>query len=276
VGLCHGVYFTGHYLASQLGCKTNDISYAAAGINHLTWFTEVRVGTGDAMPALRRIGAEKMRAEPERFINDNPFSWQLFNLFGAFPAVLDRHVTEFFPQFFARGDYYGKKLGIDAYSFADCIAYGDELYEQMSNHALSAEPLGPDYFDCIGGEHEQAVEMLQSIRGGTGQVYSVNMPNRGQVPNLPYDAPVESPAIATTDGFRPIMLPPLPAAVAGTLATRFQWVEAVVEAALEASRDKFIQALVLDGAVESIDMAARLADDLLAAQAQYLPAFHRS
>ena len=43
-----------------------------------------------------------------------------------------------------------------------------------------------------------------------------------------------------------------------------------VEAALEKSRDKFIQALFLDGAVQSPDIAVRMADDLLAAQAEYL------
>ena len=273
VGLCHGVFFTGHYLASQLGCKTHDLTCTAAGMNHLTWFTEVRIGANDAMPALRELAKSKLLAEHERFINDNPFSWQLFDLFGAFPAVLDRHVSEFFPQFFARGEYYGKTLGVDAYSFEDCIAYGDELYQQMSAHALSPEPLRGDYFDCIGGEHEQAVEILKSIRGNGERVYSVSLPNRGQVPNLPHDAPVESPAITTANGFRPIMLPPLPAGVAGTLATRFAWVETIVEAALEGSRDKFIQALVLDGAVDSIDTAAKLADELLAAQAEYLPQF---
>jgi alpha-galactosidase len=55
------------------------------------------------------------------------------------------------------------------------------------------------------------------------------------------------------------------------LATRYQWAETIVEAALEGSRAKFIQALVLDGYVSSLDRAAALADDLLAAQAAYLP-----
>jgi alpha-galactosidase/6-phospho-beta-glucosidase family protein len=50
------------------------------------------------------------------------------------------------------------------------------------------------------------------------------------------------------------------------------WVETVVEAALEGSREKFIQALVLDGAVSSLEMARALTDDLLAAQSEYLQA----
>ena len=51
------------------------------------------------------------------------------------------------------------------------------------------------------------------------------------------------------------------------------WVETLVEAALEGNREKFIQSLVIDGAVESIGIAAALADDLLAAQSIYLPKF---
>jgi len=47
----------------------------------------------------------------------------------------------------------------------------------------------------------------------------------------------------------------------------------VVEAALEGSRDKVVQALVIDGAAPSLDVAERLADDLIEAQRLYLPQF---
>ncbi len=59
----------------------------------------------------------------------------------------------------------------------------------------------------------------------------------------------------------------------GTLATRFRWVEVVVEAALEGSRKKFIQALILDGAVDSVENARKMADELIDAQRVYLPQF---
>jgi alpha-galactosidase/6-phospho-beta-glucosidase family protein len=84
------------------------------------------------------------------------------------------------------------------------------------------------------------------------------------------DAVVEAPSVSDSRGLHAVTVPPLPTAVAGTLATRFAWVETVVEAALERSRDKFIQALILDGAVQSPDKAVALADDLLQAQAAYL------
>ncbi len=82
---------------------------------------------------------------------------------------------------------------------------------------------------------------------------------------------VESPAIADGEGLRAIVQQPLPSALVGTLATRYMWAETIVEAALKGSRKKFIQALVLDGAVNSLEQAAALADDLLSAHVAYLP-----
>ena len=93
------------------------------------------------------------------------------------------------------------------------------------------------------------------------------------MPNLPPEAVIEGPAIATAAGLKAIVQPPLAPGLAGTLATRFQWVETVVEAALTGSRETFVQALLIDGAVDSVCMAYQLADDLLAAQKVYLPQF---
>ena len=267
IGLCHGVFHVAEYLADVLGLPRADLHYAAVGYNHLTWFTEVRAHGQDMLPKLREL------AQPKSSSDDNPFSWQLLTLFGAFPAVLDRHVTEFFPQFFREGRYYGKTLGVEAFSFEETIAWGDSSHNETCEIALSDQALPTDYLERLSGEHEQVIDIIQSIRNESEEVYSVNLPNTGQVPNLPADVIVESPAIADGAGLRPIAQPALPAGLVGTLATRFQWVETAVEAALEGSREKFIQALVLDGAANSLQQATELADELLAAQHAYLPNF---
>ena len=265
LGLCHGVFHVAAYLAGTLGVDPAALRYTAVGINHLTWFTSVRAGGQNMLPRLRDIAKQRMHGD------DDPFSWHLLKLFGAFPAVLDRHVTEFFPQFFREGHYYSKTLGVDAFPFEETIAGGDQIYADMQAHAQDAEPLAHDYFDRLSGEHEQVLDIIDSIRRDRGQVFSANLPNTGQVPNLPPEAIVESPAIADGTGLRPIAQPPLSPALAGTLATRYMWVETLVDAALEGSREKFIQALILDGATDSLEQATALADELLAAQAPYLP-----
>lgn len=278
-GLCHGVVGVARYLARKLGVQPGQLQYTAAGINHLTWFTSVRSEGQDRMADLRAIAAAKAadplrqatpNDDPFHTPDDDPFSWRLMHIFGAFPAVLDRHVTEFFPQFFRDGSYWGCRLGVDTFHFEGTIAEGDETFAAMRATAYDPAPLDPESIVRGEGEHEQVMDIIDSIRCDRSLIFSANLPNTGQVTNLPAQAIVESPCVASAEGLRPVALGALPSGIAGTLATRYQWVETIVEAALERSRDKFVQALILDGAVSSVDQAVALADELLAVQADYL------
>ncbi|MGH6628819.1 MAG: hypothetical protein ACREB3_03705, partial [Burkholderiales bacterium] len=267
--------YTAEYLAAQLAVAQSRLTYTAAGVNHLTWFTDVKLDGADAIAKLRDIARETFAKRQEGVSPPrNLFSWQCLDLFGAFPAVLDRHVTEFFPAQFARKDaYYGQTLGIDVYSFENTIARGDATFAGMTKDALSPEPLPADYFERIGGEHEQVLDIIASLRGPTPATYSMNLPNAGQVPNLPEGAIVESPVVAMNGTVTPERLAPLDAALAGPLMAKLEWDETIVDAALAGSRAKFVQALLIDGAPASTDDAANLADALLAAQKAHLPQF---
>jgi len=248
--------------------------------------TVVLIGAGSAM-FTRGLVSDLIRAGWQadlRLVDTDPaalrvaegLARKMVEMYGAPIAVsacLDRHVTEFFPQFFAEGRYYGRTLGVDAFSFEETIALGDRIYGEMQQAASSPQPLGPNFFDRLDGEHEQVVEIVESIRCHASRVYSVNVPNVGQVANLPLQAIIECPAAAHGEGLSPIVQPMLSPGLVGTLASHLAWVETAVEAALEGSRDKFIQALVIDGAVNSIETAATIADELLAAHAPYLPQF---
>lgn len=290
VGLCIGTYHTALYLADVLGVKLSDLSYNVAGINHLTWFSEIYTGGQDAMPQLREYAqqvvqktqaavelAQKGQAElphtdsPFDSSFAEPFSWQCLHWFDAFPSPGDRHITEFFPQMFRDGGYYGKTLGVDEFSFEKTIAAGDRIFAEMRADAIDPDPLTEAYFSKHGGEQEQVVDIIQAIRNNQPKNFFVNLPNTGQAPNLPMHVVVETPAVTDGRGIHAIQQNSIPTAAAGVLATRFSWVETVTQAALAGSREKFIQALILDGAVDSPDTAVKLAADLIASQQDYLP-----
>ena len=268
VGLCHGVIAVARYLADFIGAPLDEVAYTAIGLNHLTWFTELRHEGRDAWP---RVREELARRQGEGL--DNPFSWGLFTLYGAFPAVLDRHVSEFFPQFYAEGAYYGKTLGVDTFSVEATIEHGDRAYERMRELALSPEPLPAEFFGQSGGEHEQVIDIIDSIETDAGRVYSANLPNGGRVPNLPPEAVLEGPAVADAGGMHALQVGELPSGLAATLASRIAVVETIVDAALTGSRDLFVQALVAEGSVKSLAAAGELADELLAAHSEHLPQF---
>ena len=285
IGLCHGVQWVASIIAEFLNEPLADLQYTAIGINHLTWFIKINVRGEDAMPRLREIATNRLAAGvPNDSMPTYPFAamdWPHHNLFslelllrfGAIPSALDRHVTEFFPQFFRTGHYYGQRLGVDAFSLETTIAEGDETFAAMEKDALDSRSLPFNYFEREEGDHELVMDIINAVRNNSELIISANLLNNGQVPNLPNTAIIESPAVTRNGGIHALQQEPLSSAITGTLATRYQWVETIVESALECNRDKFFQALVLDGYVESFDMATKLADDLLSAQAAYLPQF---
>ena len=251
IGLCHGVLHVMHYLADTLKLPAATMTAQYAGYNHLTWMTAVESASVDILPVMQAY-ATAQRDIPVTSAHQNRFSWELFALTGAFPAVLDRHVTEFFPQFFRSGHYYGMRLGVDAFSFEGTIAGGDAEFAAMHADALAAAPLPDHLFARESGEHEQVVEIVRTIRTQSAEVYAVNLPNTGQVPNLPRGAIVEAPAQMQNGALTPIVQAQLGMDVAGMLASRYAWVNTIVEAALTQNRDAFLHALIIDGSVASL------------------------
>ena len=247
---------TSQYLAAALGVSPEKLRYTAVGINHLTWFTDVRVGPQDAMPALKEVGehvallpdhdlagrALETGAEDQTWLEPaaNPFSWELLNTFGAFPAVLDRHVTEFFPQFFRDGQYFGATLGKDAWPFEAAVERGDAAFERLTEEEFSPDPLPEDYLqhsrESMSRSSRSSARFERTKPASTRPI----CPTRVSYRTLPEEAIVESPAV------RP------PPACGGSpshlclqlwrdLASTFLWVETIVEAALEGSWRKFVE-----------------------------------
>ncbi|MEZ4859947.1 MAG: hypothetical protein R3C14_01500 [Caldilineaceae bacterium] len=270
VGLCHGVFHVIRELADFIGALPNEVTGMGAGVNHFTWIYDLRRQGEDAWPQVRARLAELRQQDAPL---DDPFSWSLFDAYGAYPAVNDRHVSEFFPERFPNGRYYGKQLGVDAFSFEGTIARGDGGYARMRAQALGEEPLDERVFQRAEGEHEQLVDMLASIETDARRIYSVNLPNRGAIPGLPAEAVVELSAAATARGFAALQVLDLPAILLSPLMRKVSAHALTVEAALTGNRRIFVEALLADGAVTEQATAEKLADDLLRTQQRYLPQF---
>jgi alpha-galactosidase len=290
VGLCHGVFHVERQLAEFMGAPPAEVSSLYAGLNHLTFLYDLRWRGRDGWPLVRaRLAAE--RGEPAALAEvaanypalqpaseefkaaDNPFSWSIFERYGAYPAVNDRHVVEFFPERFPQGSYYGKVLGVDAYSHERTIARGDQRYAEMRAQALGERPLDERIFARVEGEHEQLTDMIRSLAQDSRRLFNVNLPNQGAVPNLPADAILELPAAATATGLRPLQLVDFPAMLAAIIIRKLSAVTLTVAAALTGSRALVVEALLADGSLNDAERARQLADELIQAHKQHLPQF---
>jgi alpha-galactosidase len=290
VGLCHGTFHVERQLAEFAGAPPEEVTSLHAGLNHLTFIYDLRWRGRDVWPLIRaRLAQERGDARAIEELaqvfpevgpasqsfraTDNPFSWSLFETYGAYPACNDRHVTEFYPERFPEGRYFGKTLGVDVFSFERTIAWGDEIYADMQAQALGERPLDESVFRRSAGEHEQLLEILHSIEHDQRRVFSANLPNRGAVPSLPDDAILELPAVATATGLRPLELHDFPEPLAATIARKLAATRLTVEAALRGDRHLFVEALLADGALSDPDIARELMQKLLETHRGDLPNF---
>ena len=265
VGLCHGVQGTLRHLCSFIGVPYAEISSLYCGVNHLTFITHFTRHGEDLWPL---VDAKLAEGIPE----DNPFSWELYRTHGAFPAVLDRHITEFYSPRFASGAYYGRTLGVDVMDILGTIRGGDDRYQKMKAQAEGREPLEDSLFQRTLGEHEALIPILESVFADKQQLFPMNVPNC-TVPEIPPDFVLEMPTCATRAGCVPIAMPPLRPALAATITRALYGIEITVEAALTGDRRTFVEALLYDGCVLELAKAEALADDLLAAHKERLPQF---
>lgn len=269
VGLCHGTFDVVRYLARFIGAPPSEVTALFVGLNHLTFIFDFRWKGQDAWPLVR----DKVAEEREKESLGNPFTWSLFDIYGAFPAVLDRHVVEFFPERFPGGKYHGKTLGVDTFSVEKTIAWGDGIYDDMRAQAVGEKPLDESAFKRAQGEHEQLLNILRAIEYDERRVFAANLPNGGAVPNLPAEAILELPAVATSTGLRQIQINDFPDTLAAIITRKIATVSLTVDAALSGDRGLFVEALLADGSVTDADVASKMADELLEAHRRYLPNF---
>lgn len=284
VGLCHGMHHVQRELADYIEAPFEETSTLYGGINHLTFIYDFRWRGADAWP-LVQARREAERAQPPdpgdigNIFNkgvraaQNPFSWELFDTYGAYPAVNDRHVTEFFPQRWPGGAYYGKTLGVDAFSVPEILEWGEDRYQSMKAQAEGRVPLDESVFGRSTGEQEQLIAIIRSVLHDSREMFSVNLRNAGAIGGLPGDAAVEIPGVATARGLRPLQVPDLSPPLVAILAQRLVPVRLAIEAALAGDRRLVVEAIIADGAVTRPDAARALADALIEAQARFLPAF---
>jgi alpha-galactosidase len=265
VGLCIGVHGIVDRLARTIGASLEEVTALAAGLNHFTWIYDLRCKGKNAWPLLR----SKLKENPG---HAGHFCEWLFNHYGAFPAVGDGHVMEFFPERFPDGNCFGRPLGREGH-FESIIKNDDATYASMQAYAKGEIPLDERIFSRGSGEHTKLLAILRSIENDDRKPYYANLPNLDAVPNFPDDAVLEMTAVATGRGLKALQATDFPDILAAPLLRKIAAASVTVDAALTGSRKLFVEALLIDGSVADPSKAERLADELLEAHKPYLPQF---
>jgi alpha-galactosidase len=276
IGLCHGVEIVQNYLGRVLGLDTEDMMATAAGTNHFTWILDLRLETTgeDLYPALRT----KLAGYDPSF---EPLSRKLFEVYGYYPSCGDSHIGEYIP-------YAWEYLGLEGPPLDDRSQYVEERWRYLDKLSRGKEVEAGDYV-----EREKEVELrlteffqprswvdtlafpiLAAVQ--TNELHrmpAVNMLNWGTIANLPADVFVETPAAVDSSGVHPLRIGDLPKPLAALCRRDVDQMEWTVEAAVKGDRNLVLQAMLLDPVVDSVRTAERVLDEMMKAQAKYLPQF---
>lgn len=237
----------------------------AAGLNHFTWMLDVRERESgvDLYPLLRQARA----AAPPTL---EPLSMELFAAFDYCPVPGDTHLAEYLPWTHDAQSKPWEHYHLRLYDWD-----ANEIFREFSQHRMTQMAAGHTDVSGMREAHsEGAAEIIEAVVANSNRYdEAVNIPNRGAIPNLPYDAIVECPGVVGADGVHGLTLQPLPQPIAELCRREAALVELVVDAGVHGDRDLALQALLLDPTVGDIRRARQILDDYLHAFADHLPQF---
>ncbi|HEY7438981.1 MAG TPA: hypothetical protein VIC35_06250 [Acidimicrobiia bacterium] len=292
VGLCNEVVGTQFVLSLLLDADLRGVDPVVAGVNHLPLIVDLEIGGRAGFPQLRdaldridEIGDEPLWMDPPSGMHwhktepdghwrkadiaaNARLRFELFRRFGVLPGSSDTHVTEFFPNFSTPRSDFGRDWGVHHYGLAghraDKATDDAEVSELLASDEVSRWPSG-----------ELVATLLDGLVEGTERALPMNLPNTGQVTNLPNDVVVECMGVSGAGGLRPRDSVAAPSVLGEILRRVVASQELTVEAACTGDRTKVLEAMLADpfaGARPYEDVVA-MTDELLTATAPWLPQF---
>src|SRR3954468_1497829 len=275
MGLCHELQGVRGGMMRMFGNEVEDYEMKVAGINHLIWLLDLKINGQDGFEMVRAYEASG-KAVPLRSTSGGhraPFQdrWgvkqDLLKTCGYLPAAGDRHVAEFFPHFLTEETGAGEDYGV-------LLTKIEHRYDML--HASQAEVkamvAGSEPMQ-LAHSPEESADIIAAMVNGRPFRAIVNVPNTGQIDNLPRDVIVETMAEVGATGVNPIGVGALPGGVLGTLHPHVVNQELLVAAALTGDRQLALQALLGAPLVRDYRAAPKLMDELLEAHAELLPQF---
>ncbi len=287
VGLCHGVQGSHRMIAQALGAYHGNAAelderghkalceIAAAGINHQTWFIDIKYKgrTIDGEELLAAFEAHDGFAKTEKCRID------VLRRFGCWSTESNGHLSEYLPWYRKRPREIRKWIDTRSWINGETGGYLRVCTENQNWFKTdfprwlqnAGKPIEPE-----GRSHEHGSYIIEALE--TGRVYRghFNVRNEGIIANLPADCIVEAPGFVDRHGINMVEGLELPAACAATCQASVDVQRMAKDAAVNADATLLKQAMLHDpltGAVCDPEEVWQLADEMLVAQAKWLPQY---
>lgn len=275
VGLCHGVQNGHRQIAAALRVPMDQLDVICAGINHQTWYLDIRHQG-------RKIPQSELLAAFERhptFSKQEKVRIDVLKRFGFYSTESNGHLSEYLPWYRKRPDEIQDWISMDDWIHGETGGYLRYTTENRNwfetDFPVFLQDAGKPLFDYQRTD-EHASHILEALETGRSYRGHFNVKNDGIIKNLPEDCIIESPGFIDRFGINMINGITLPDACAATCNVSVSVQRMAMKAAISGDVTLLKQAVLHDplvGAICTPEEVWQMVDELLVAQAAWLPQY---
>jgi len=255
----------------------SDVDVNVLGINHFTFVDRVSVGGVDMLPKYDAfVAAHASNGWPENnpdadaehnkyFGSRNLISFDMYKRFGVIAAAGDRHLAEFLPKktYLTDTSKWGISLTPIAFRKKEQANKQEHLDEIASGNSL-LQPVRSD---------EALTDQIYALMSGKSFISNVNLPNVGQVNNLPLGAIVETNALFSGLGISPVFAGGIPLSLHAIMNDHASRQMALVEAAISRDYNQLLTLFQSDPLVAELSQGQgkNMFDEMILATSHLVP-----
>jgi 6-phospho-beta-glucosidase len=259
VGICDAPTEVQRVVSNFLQVPEEEVYVDYFGLNHLGWTRAIRLHGRDILPELI-TGFENLPIKDLL-----PFSVELIKSLKMIP-------NEYLYYYYSSKSAVQNILSAEQTRGEELLAANDKLFAELfkanaepellksiytkylevrRNHYMQAETgkatisLEPITLELQGGYADVALRLIRSLETGENHIHIVNTLNRGAISGLPDDCVVEIPCSVGKDLIQPCSVGTIPLHCMGLLARVKSYEQLTIQATVEGSEQKAIQALVM-------------------------------
>jgi len=274
VGLCHGVQHGHWQIAEAYGLKREEVDIVCAGINHQTWYVQIRHNGKDLTGGL----LEAFEKHPE-YSRTEKVRIDMLRRFGYYSTESNGHLSEYVPWYRKRPDEIGNWIDMSSWINGETGGYlrvcteGRNWFETDFPNWMK-EPAF--VYEAKHRSQEHGSYIIEGLE--TGRVYRghFNMVNGSIITNLPADAIIEAPGYVDGNGISMPVVGDLPLGPAAVCNVSISVQRLAVEAAVHGDDKLLRQAFMMDplvGAVCNPKEIWQMVDEMLVAGEAWLPQY---
>lgn len=272
IGLCNVPIHMQKSIAKLLGVAEHRVWVRFGGLNHMVYALKVYLDGRDVTDEVVELSADSEKGMAITMKNIMPVQYE-----PAFVKALGVLPCPYHSYYYRKDQQLHEELeqlknGTVRAQQVQLIEH--ELFELYKDETLDIKP---PQLEKRGGAYysDAACSLIESIYADKKDIQTVDTRNNGAISGIDADSAVEVSCVITKDGPIPLTIGELPVQINGLIQQMKSFERLVVEAAVEGNVNKAIVALTVNPLTPSDKIAKIVVEQMLEANAQYLPGFFK-